>query len=170
MSPHELVAQAYRQYGHLVLQRCRVLLRNNDQASDAMQDVFVRLMRYGSNFQSSESPVRWLYRVADRVCFDMMRGNKKSPYSLGEWVDTIADSTDLAARHTEADTVLRFLARFDDKTRQVAVLYFLDGLSQEEVAQELGWSRQTIHKKIQNIRAEAEVLKHKNQELNHARE
>ena len=34
----------YRQFGPMVLRRCRFLLKNEEKALDAMQDVFVRLI------------------------------------------------------------------------------------------------------------------------------
>jgi RNA polymerase sigma-70 factor (ECF subfamily) len=38
------VEDLYRRYGPMVMRRCRQLLRDEDQALDATQDVFVRLM------------------------------------------------------------------------------------------------------------------------------
>ena len=57
-------------YAHLMLRRCRVILRNDATADDAMQDVFVKLMRFGGEFRAAQAKLRWLYRVVDRVCFD----------------------------------------------------------------------------------------------------
>ena len=36
----------YTTYGPMVLRRCRQLLRDEDLALDAMQDVFVRVLRH----------------------------------------------------------------------------------------------------------------------------
>ena len=41
------VEGTYLRYGPLVLRRCRTLLRNDAKAQDAMQDVFVNLLRHG---------------------------------------------------------------------------------------------------------------------------
>jgi DNA-directed RNA polymerase specialized sigma24 family protein len=57
-----LIIQAYRQYGFLVLRRCRRILRDEAAGEDALQEVFVRLMRYGRAFQKAESKVLWLSR------------------------------------------------------------------------------------------------------------
>jgi RNA polymerase sigma-70 factor (ECF subfamily) len=35
----------YRRYAPMVLRRCRRLLRDEEEAVDAMQDVFVRMMQ-----------------------------------------------------------------------------------------------------------------------------
>src|SRR5438105_4321088 len=66
------VAEAYRRFGHLVLARCRRILRDDAGAEDALQEVLVRLWRYGDGFRAADSKVAWLYRVAERVCFDQL--------------------------------------------------------------------------------------------------
>ena len=43
---------------------------------------------------------------------------------------------------------MRFLDRFDDRIKQVAVLHFVDELTQDEIAKVTGWSRQTVSKKL----------------------
>ena len=46
----------------------------------------------------------------------------------------------------------------DDKARQIAILAFVDGFSQGQIAERLGWSRQTINKKLKQIRETATEL------------
>src|SRR5258708_12668963 len=83
---HDEVAEAYRQYGHLVLRRCRRILRGDGGAEDALQEVFVRLWRYGEAFAAAESKVLWLYRVADRCCFDHLSSRRARAWvPLGDY-------------------------------------------------------------------------------------
>ncbi len=56
------------------------------------------------------------------------------------------------------EVVLALLSRFDPKVQQVAVLYYLDELPQEEIARELGWSRRTVGKKLARLRKRARIL------------
>jgi DNA-binding transcriptional regulator LsrR (DeoR family) len=55
--------------------------------------------------------------------------------------------------------VLRFLDRFDDRLKQVAVLHYLDEMTQEDIAVATGWSRQTVFKKIAFLRERAASLR-----------
>src|SRR5690242_10060674 len=71
------VGEIYRKYGHLVLRRCEVVTRQPALAQDALQEVFVKVMRYGSELRTAEAPLRWLYRVADRCCFDLLSRTKR---------------------------------------------------------------------------------------------
>src|SRR5262245_35863165 len=76
---HEEIEHAYRQYGHLVLRRCQRILRGAPAAEDVLQEVFVRLWRYGDAYRAAESKLPWLYRVADRCCFDHLQGLSFKP-------------------------------------------------------------------------------------------
>ncbi len=149
------LADAYRMHGHLVLMRCRAILRDAAAADDALQEVFVRLMRYGDGLARATSPLRWLYRVADRVCFDMLGKSKRTrelaQRAAAEPAYPSAPGEDVAAR----DAVMQLLGGEDDRTRQIAVLHYLDGMPQGQVAEELGVSRQTVSKRLRKLRERA---------------
>ena len=113
----EEVADAYRRYGSLVLRRCRRILRDDAAGEDALQEVFVRLMRYGDAFHQAESKVLWLYRVADRCCFDLLarRGARAEASTLEHAPEPahIRHEPKLACPvcgHTPMLTVIRFEA------------------------------------------------------------
>ena len=57
---------AYRRYGPMVVRRCRALLNDQEQAVDAMHDVFVRLMRSGDRLDD-RGMSSLLYRIATNV-------------------------------------------------------------------------------------------------------
>lgn len=154
------VANAYEKYGHLVLKRCELILRDTDAAKDALQEVFIRLMKYGQRFAQAESPVRWLYRVSDRVCFDAIERRARQPALLHPQTPELATPADLGEDVANRQVILRFLNIFDDTLKRIAVLHYVDELSQERIAEEMGWSRQTINKKIALLRRRAKGLGH----------
>ena len=154
------LAELYRRYGHLVLRRCRSILRDEAEALDAMQDVFVRALRYSRSIDRAESRLGWLYRTAERCCFDRLRKGSRQvtvePQTLERVARSGIDSPQAAAEAREV--ILAFLGRFDEKVQRVAVLHYVDGMPQEEIASTLGWSRRTVGKKLGLVRRRAEVL------------
>ena len=132
---HQEVADAYRQYGHLGLRRCNRILRDDHAAEDVLQEVFVRLWRYGDAFRAAESKLLWLYRVADRCCFDhLARRGSRAELPL----DSAGDHPLPGSGHGQAledrDVLIHFLDRFDDRMKQVAILHYLDKMTQKEIA------------------------------------
>lgn len=134
--------------------RCRTILRNESLADDALQEAFVKIMRHGAPVRDADQPLHWLYRVVDHCCFDALRKRRRAIVSL--------DDNDASCAHPGVsielrDAVLRLLGTFDEDQMRIALLLFVDGLSQGEIAEEVGFSRVTVNKKIQAIRARAEA-------------
>lgn len=121
-----------------------------------MQEAFVRVMRSGAPLREMEQPLRWLHRVVDRCALDQLRRGRRLRTSepLGEHVDEVGaqPGVTLEAR----DAVLGFLRELTEEEQRIALLTFLDGMTQGEIAEEMGVSRVTVNKKLQGIRARAE--------------
>ena len=146
------IEQIYGTYGFLIHRRCRSVLRDEAAAQDAFQDVFVNLIRYGAAFRDADAKLGWLYRVADRCCFAHLAKRKKDPEAIAD--DVAAPDRDLEVRQS----VLSALRHLDEDDRTLAVMAFVEGRSQGEIGEALGWSRQTINKRIKRLRAQAAVL------------
>jgi RNA polymerase sigma-70 factor (ECF subfamily) len=150
------VAAAYRQFGRLVLRRCRRILRQEHAAEDATQEVFLKLWRYGQSYRHADCKLGWLYRVADRCCFnELHRRQTRREVAQPAERDVAAPAHGLSE---DRQLIVRFLGRFEDRVQRVAILHFVEEMTQEEIAAATGWSRQTIHKKLSQVRARAAAL------------
>ncbi|MBX3186998.1 MAG: sigma-70 family RNA polymerase sigma factor [Labilithrix sp.] len=147
------VSDVYRRYGALLSRRCRMLLRDRAQAEDAVQELLAVLLRRGEGMRAAESPYKWLCRAADRACIDQLRRGRhvRNAMSIDD-LDPIgaAPGADPEARCA----ALESLARLDDEQQMLAIMLFVDGLSQGEAAAELGLSRVTVNKRAQALRAQ----------------
>ncbi len=141
------LTKLYEQYGFLVHRRCVGLLRNAADAEDALQETFLRAKRFGS--RPTGSGLSWLYAIASNVCFDLMAKRRREQPASEDDVAAAEPpaqgSPDDGDRRALLGAVLR---TFDDKTRTIGVLHFLDGYTQEEVATQTGFSRKTVGKKL----------------------
>lgn len=148
------VAQAYEQFGPSVLRRCRRLLGDRALAEDALQEVFTRLFKYGNAYRAADSKLLWLYRVADRCCFDLMARRRPAPAAPAETV-----SPDEAALIEYREIAQHLLGRFDGRVRRAAILHYVDELSLDDIAREVGWSRKTVSRKLELLRTRALALR-----------
>ena len=145
------VTKLYEKYGFFVRRRCTLLLRDTALADDALQETFLKLMKSGRPILEAEHPMRWLYRVADRACFDLLRRTKRSRQAtplddaMGELMHP-GDEPEVRRR------ALELLATLDEEQQRVCVMAFIDGMTQQEIADELGVSRVTIVKRVAGIR------------------
>ncbi|AKU98736.1 RNA polymerase sigma-54 factor RpoN [Labilithrix luteola] len=155
------VADLYRRYGFLLRRRCLMLMfsRAPAQVDDALQETFLKLIRAGAPIRTAEEPLRWLYRVADRTCFDLLRKTKYARRS-----DPIDDVLDELPANTGLEPELRraameLLDALGQEDQQIAVMAFIDGMNQQEIANELGYSRMTIIKRVARLKERAQRIR-----------
>ncbi len=146
----------YQKYGPMVLRRCRRLLRDEDRAMDAMQDVFVRVLQRGDRLKVTY-PSSLLYRIATNVCLNRIR-DQRLDLPGDEVLMHIAGMEDPEPRLDARAMLDRLFARHRDSTRTIAVLHFVDGLTLAEVAQEVGMSVSGVRKRLRGLRESLKKL------------
>jgi RNA polymerase sigma-70 factor, ECF subfamily len=141
-----------RRYTPMVLRRCRWLLRDEDEAMDACQDVFVRLLERRGRLEASH-PSSLLYIMATNICLNRLRDRNRhaAPTEDDELERIAAAGTQWAG--SDARLVLdRLFRRHPASSRTMAVLHYLDGLTLEEVAAEVGLSVSGVRKRLRSLR------------------
>lgn len=144
----EKLQEYYALYGFAVHRRCERLLGCSSEADDALQDVFIRAHRYGETCRG-ETPLPWLYRIADHHCFEVLR--KRRPAALqGDSVLGPRKHENLASLSSPERLRLvgQVLAACKEPLREVAVLYYVDEMTQEEVALVARCSRKTVKERL----------------------
>jgi RNA polymerase sigma-70 factor, ECF subfamily len=144
--------ELWNRYGSLVLRRCRQLLRDEQEALDVCQDVFVQLLRRRGALDI-RFPSSLIYRVATNLCLNRIRDRR-------HWPDLVEDER--LARIARLDDPMpavharslldRLFARHRESTRVIATLHFVDGLTLEEVAAEVGMSVSGVRKRLRALR------------------
>lgn len=154
------LARLYEDYGYSVYRRCLTYLGDPNRAQDAVQEVFLRAFRGATGFRHQASPRTWLCRIADNHCIDLLRRDRRSPLvsAPAAGADGVVPELDNAVTPDADDARVQLQAlmgRLDPAARRLAVLLFIDELTQEEIASELGLSRRTVGKRVQALRKKA---------------
>jgi RNA polymerase sigma-70 factor, ECF subfamily len=141
-----------RRFGPMVLRRCRQLLRNEDEALDAAQDVFVRLIERRQRLDA-RYPSSLLYRIATNVCLNRIRDRTRRPETSDEEkLFAIARAEEPGAASDARLLLDRLFNRHPESSRTMAVLHYVDGLTLEQVAGETGLSVSGVRKRLRNLR------------------
>jgi RNA polymerase sigma-70 factor (ECF subfamily) len=146
------VAALSRQYGPMVLRRCRQLLRDDDEALDACQDVFVRLIEARRRLRA-QYPSSLLYRIATNVCLNRIRDRGRRPETADEEQLYAIACAEAPGEDSDARMILdRLFDRHPESSRTIAVLHYIDGLTLEQVAEETGMSVSGVRKRLRKLR------------------
>lgn len=152
-APAGLLAELYEKHAAAVYGRCRYLLKDDAEAKDALQDVFVKVLQALPEFRRAASPSTWILRIATHHCLNLLRARRAL------WREQVralqADRMQETETPDRRELVRRLLALAPDEAQEVAVLYFVDELTQAEIAQETGRSLPTVRKRLREFLARA---------------
>ncbi|MDC7227511.1 MAG: sigma-70 family RNA polymerase sigma factor [Spirochaetales bacterium] len=146
------VEQFYTKYGPMVLRRCRALLKNEEQALDAMQEVFVKVLQK-SDVLDDRAPSSLLYTIATNICLNELRKNRGRFVNDGnEMLEMIAGMDN----HEELVLTGHFLEQLfeneKETTKTMAVLHYVDGYTLEQTANMMEMSVSGVRKRLRGLR------------------
>lgn len=136
----EAFAELVRRYCGLVMGVCRRVLRNSHDIEDVFQATFLVLARDADVIRKRKSLPNWLYGVAYRLALLVVRRKgRRRETDLTEPVPSVSHDVldDLVELH-EQQLIDEELGRLPDKYRQPLVLHYLAGMTQQQVAEDLG--------------------------------
>ena len=151
------VATLYERFGYAVLRRCRRLVRDEAAAEDLLQDVFVRVLRYGDGFRGS-SALAWLHRIADRACLDRLERERARATRGGNGAPEQAAGDGPLPAPEAALLLAELLGQLPRSLRQVAILYYVDDMDQREIAYALDCSTMTVRRRLLALHQAAAAL------------
>ncbi len=150
------IATIFREHGpyiHTALRSLGVLASDVD---DAFQEVFVVIHRRLGEFEDRGGSLRaWVYGICVRVAL-RARSRRSAAREIAsddvpESVDPMTPAEHLSERQAR-EILNMILDEIDDEKRQVFVLYELEELSMQEVAQSLECPVQTAYSRLRAAR------------------
>lgn len=150
----------YHRYGGAVYGRCYYLLKDKTKAEDAMQDVFAKAWVNMASFRAEASPLTWLTTIATNHCLNLLRAERAPWRQTFEHQEsarvTRAEQEGVAGgprRFEDREAVRKLLANLDMETQAVAIHYYVDEMTLEEVAVAVGRSVPTVRKRLEALTA-----------------
>lgn len=156
----ELIGR-YTQKAHNLAMR---ITRNEEDAEEVLQDVFVTVYKKIDNFEGKSAFSSWLYRITVNTSFMKLRKRKQSaavsleeisPSVRNSWVGRRSDSCDvnfITARHELRSALEGAISRLPEDYRLIFILRDVDGLSNQEVGEVLQLSVPAVKSRLHRSR------------------
>ena len=144
----------YEQYGPILHNRCRRIMGNDEDAHDAVQETFARVIRNWDSFREEASPLTWMYRISTNWCLNQIRNrkNRQAKHHVNREDILGAEHTEHAGGSRDDARVVRaLLADTDEETQAIVIHLFFDELSRKEVGELMGISQPTLRKRIDHF-------------------
>lgn len=144
------IAELYQRYGHAIYKRCLRLLHRPEDAREMMQETFYQACKNRMLFRGASSQFTFLYRIATNLCIDRLRRRKTSgeETSLTEVRSLEAGGQSQEQRAAAIEEILVLTEGWDEEALAVVVMSHLDGLTHEEIAEQLGLTRSGVTKRL----------------------
>ena len=151
----------YDRYKGQVFRTALAITRDQDAAEDLLQECMVRLHRSLASLDDNQPLAPWLYRVTVNLCYNWLTRKRRWLQSLEEaveWLSALPQPSPLQiVEQREVRTVIeQAINSLSLDQRVTLVLYYLNGLSIEEVAFvldcPLGTVKSRLHYGRQNLR------------------
>ncbi len=165
---HAAFEQLIERYKEKVFHLSLSILRNETQAEDMTQEIFLRIWKALPNFHGEASLSTWIYTIGRNRCLTELKRQRTHPtVSLNDdamepvFAALPAIQTNGPEAGAELD-VQWMLSQLPEKYRRVITLFYLERKSYEEAAAMLGLPLGTV--KTFLYRAKRELLKLANRE------
>ena len=150
MTDREL-QELYDRYAHVIHHRCYGILKNHEDANDAVQETFAKVMKHADSFRQQSSPLTWMYRISTNHCLNQLRNRKGRADKLVTRKQDLVPQrpeTEAAEDHTR---ILALLEGADNETRACVIHTYFDDCTRQETAKLVGLSVPTVRKRIQTF-------------------
>jgi RNA polymerase sigma factor (sigma-70 family) len=141
-------AALVERHGSMVLRVCRGVLRDSHDADDAFQATFLILARRARSIRKRDSVGPWLYGVALRVAGCALRTSARRRKLERRGADMIEHNPEHSDTDDSARVLHEELGRIPEKYRAPVVLCYLEGLTHEQAADQLGWPIGTVRTRL----------------------
>jgi len=143
----EAWARLYEEYMPRIYRYIALRVRNQSEAEDLTEQVFLKALEAGPSFRWRGAPISsWLFRIARNQVIDFWRTDKTGrTVTLDEsLIDDIANPERTAERNEDIRQVIREMGQLTQAQREVIELRFAAELSTAEVARVLGKSQGAV--------------------------
>lgn len=149
----EEIKEIYAAYAATVYRISLLMLKNRAEAEDATQNVFIKLMRCETKFESGEHLKAWLIVTAKNTCKDLLKSWWRKKTTGLDGADALCSSSAPDDHH-----VFGAVMSLHNKYRIPLYLYYYEGYSTEEIASLLTVNPSTLRSRLRTARQKLKLL------------
>ena len=146
------IQQIFERQHRRVYRIAMMMLQNSADAEDAVQNVFLKFVEKGQEFNDEEHENAWFITVTKNYCKDQLKSSWKKQVDFVEIPET-------ASTEEEAeDILLPYIMNLKEKYREVLYLYYYEEYSVKEMARILGRGESTLQTQLSAARGKLKKI------------
>lgn len=133
----------YDRQADRVYRLCMVYLKNDGDAQDGVQEIFLKLLQKNISFENEDHERAWFIRTAKNYCMDQLKSFWRIKRTdLGQWQEPAAEEP------PEEGALLEMVMELPVKYREVLYLYYYEDYSVREISSMLGRKESTVQSQL----------------------
>ncbi len=149
----------YKRYSGKVFSKCISLLKNEELAQDATQDIFMKIYLNLAKFSGKSKFSTWVYSITYNYCIDFLRRKKKEKNLFSEDIENTAEPIeevpDKELLEMEVARLKVILEKIPSGDKAVLMMKYQDDLSIKEISEVLDKSESAVKMKIKRAKHKA---------------
>ncbi len=146
----------YRKYSGKIFGKCISLLKNEEMANDAVQDIFMKIILNMSKFNEKSKFSTWIYSITYNYCIDVIRSKKKLQMFVGdgdiEKYDKPEDIDDAFLLEKSVSRLKIILNKIPVADKAILLMKYQDELSIKEISQMIDKSESAVKMKLKRAK------------------
>jgi RNA polymerase sigma-70 factor (ECF subfamily) len=147
---NELLENIWREHHDQLLAFINKRVKNREESEDILQEVFIKILSKIGTLKNSSKLKSWVFQMTRNAIIDYIR--KKKYQEMEAEIRDIEDESDQTAMNAATGWIGYYVDALPENYREAVTLYEIKGLSQKEVAEQLGISYVNARSRIQRGR------------------
>ncbi len=130
------------------------IMKNKEEAEDIMQDTYININKYASNYDAKTKPMSWILTITKNLCFNKLKKQKRNNnMDITELEETLVTNNDNAFDKVLVQNIIESL---NDEERQIFVLHSIEDFKFKEIGKMLDMKLSTVlskyHRALKKVR------------------
>lgn len=150
----EYISNLVDKYGNIILRLSYTYMKNQADAEDVVQEVFLKIVDKEPEFNDIEHEKSWIIRVTINICKNKLKSFwKKNVGSIDDVKEVYCFDN-----YTEDSNVLKAVMSLPEKYRVVIHLYYYEEYTTPEIASLMGKNVVTVRSLLHRAREKLKII------------
>ena len=140
------IEEIYTKYSDMIFKISFSYMKNAADAEDIVADVFVKLIKTGTEFKNEEHEKYWLIRTAINLCKNNLKHWRRKCADIDEYADLQTDDP------FNINDTLKSVMELPERYKAVIYLYYYEGYATAEIAKILKKPQSTVRVHLHEAR------------------
>lgn len=141
----------YEEYASYALRTAYAITRNSSDASDVVQETFIRIYRNIDSFDIEKPFSSWFYQILLNESRRLLA--KRNKHALPVEEEEVLDHLEMQGKRVDADEpLLRALEYLSEEDRSLIILKYIDRFTEKELAAMMELNVNTVKSRLYRAR------------------